>query len=66
MTSINDRPYLLADEVAKIMHWHPQWIRNQARKGALPFPAIVRGRRVQIMKADFQRFLDGRREDEQE
>ena len=65
MTNINDRPYLLADEVAKIMPWHPQWIRNQARTGALPFPAIVRGRRVQIMKADFQRFLDGRREDEQ-
>lgn len=55
----HDRPYLLPVEVGKIMGWHPQWIRIQARNGTLPFPAIVRNRRVQILKADFQRFLDG-------
>ena len=53
-----DRPFLWADEVAPIIRWDPQWIRICGRQGTLPFPTTCHGRRVQIHRVPFIKFME--------
>jgi len=56
-----DRPYLLPEEVGKVLHLAPQGIRVQARERPelLGFPVTVCGTRTLIPKAGFLRFMRG-------
>lgn len=56
-----DRPYLLVEEVAKVLCLTPQMIREQAREKPelLGFPVCACGSRTRIPREGFLRFMRG-------
>ena len=56
-----DRPYLMVEEVAKVLCLTPQMIRTQARERPelLGFPVISCGTRTRVPKEGFLRFMKG-------
>lgn len=59
MRKETNRWYYTPAEIAPILHWDPQYIREVARmaNSTLPFPVIVHGRRTQIPKKEFDEWV---------
>lgn len=51
--------YLLADQIAPLLKFNPDTIRDAAREGRLCFPSIAVGNQVRILKMPFIRMMRG-------
>ena len=58
------RWYLTPAEAAPLIHWDPQYLREVARgdPGQLPFRVVCHGKRVQIPRAEFFKWLKANQE----
>lgn len=52
-----EKDYLTPMQVASVLDMNPQSIRELAKKGNLPFPAIPSGNRWKIPKRSFLKFM---------
>lgn len=51
--------YLLADQIAPLLKFNADVVRDAAREGRLCFPSITIGNQVRILKMPFIRLMRG-------
>ena len=52
-----EKDYLTPKQVASVLDMNPQSIREQAKKGTLPFPALPSGNRWKIPRIAFLKYM---------